>query len=51
MDREESFRNSTCEDQINMAERELSEFMLAVAESFGPEQARFSTETGSTSQN
>jgi hypothetical protein len=41
MDKEESFCNSTCEDQINMAERELSAFIRAVAELFGPEQARF----------
>jgi hypothetical protein len=44
MDKEESFRNSTCEDQINMAERELSAFIRAVTELFGPEQARLSTE-------
>jgi hypothetical protein len=44
MDKEESFRNSTCEDQINMAERELSAFIRAVTELFSPEQARLSTE-------
>ena len=44
MDKEESFCNSTCEDQINMAERELSAFISAVTELFGPEQARLSTE-------
>ena len=44
MDKEESFGNSTCEDQVNMAERELSAFMLAVTELFGPEQARLSAE-------
>ncbi len=44
MDKEESFRNSTCEDQINMAERELSAFIRAVTELFGPEQAKLSTE-------
>jgi len=44
MDKEESFCNSTCEDQINMAERELSAFIRAVTELFGPEQARPSTE-------
>jgi hypothetical protein len=44
MDKEESFRSSTCEDQINMAERELSAFIRAVTELFGPEQARLSTE-------
>ena len=44
MDKEESFGNSTCEDQINMAERELSAFIRAVKELFGPEQASLSTE-------
>jgi hypothetical protein len=44
MDKEESLCNSTCEDQINMAERELSAFIRAVTELFGPEQARLSTE-------
>ena len=44
MDKEESFCNSTCEDQIKMAEHELSAFILAVTELFGPEQARLSTE-------
>ena len=34
----------TCEDQINLAERELSAFIGAVTELFGPEQARLSTE-------
>jgi hypothetical protein len=41
---EESFRSSSCEDQIKMAERELSAFIGAVTELFGPEQARVSTE-------
>jgi hypothetical protein len=44
MDKEESFGKSTCEDQVNMAERELSAFMQAVTELFGPEQARLSAE-------
>ena len=44
MDKEESSCNSTCEDQINMAERELSAFIRAVTELFGPEQARLSAE-------
>ena len=44
MDKEESVCNSTCEDQINMAERELSAFIRAVTELFGPEQAGLSTE-------
>ena len=42
MNKEESFRNSTCEDQINVAGRELSAFIRAVTELFGPEQARLS---------
>jgi len=44
MDREVSIRNSTCADQINMAMRELSAFIRAVSDLFGPEQARLSTE-------
>jgi hypothetical protein len=44
MDKEESFCNSTCKDQINMAERELSAFIRAVTELFGPEEATLSTE-------
>jgi hypothetical protein len=44
MDKEESFGNSTCEDQVNLAERELSAFIRAVTELFGPEQARLSAE-------
>ncbi len=36
--------SSTCEDQIIMAERELSAFIRAVTELFGREQARLSTE-------
>jgi hypothetical protein len=44
MDKEKSFPHSTCEDQIKMAERELSAFIRAVTELFGPEQARLSTE-------
>jgi hypothetical protein len=44
MEKEESFCSSTCEDQIKMAERELSAFIRAVTELFGPEQARLSTE-------
>ena len=43
MDKEESFYNATCEGQINMAERELSAFIRAVTELFGPEQAMLST--------
>jgi hypothetical protein len=44
MDKKESFHSSTCEGRIKMAERELSAFILAVTDLFGPEQARLSTE-------
>ncbi len=44
MKKEESFCNSTYEDRLRMAERELSAFISAVTELFGPEQARLSTE-------
>src|ERR1700678_3540214 len=44
MNTEESFGNSTYEDQIHLAERELTAFILAVTELFGPEQARLSAE-------
>jgi hypothetical protein len=44
MNTDESFCNSTCEDQIHMAERELSAFIGAVTALFGPEQAKLSTE-------
>jgi hypothetical protein len=44
MNTEKSFGNSTYEDQIHLAERELTAFILAVTELFGPEQARLSAE-------
>jgi len=44
MYKEKSFSNSACEEQIKMAERELSAFIRAVDELFGAEQARLSTE-------
>jgi hypothetical protein len=44
MTTKESFSNSTYTDQIHMAERELSAFISAVTESFGPEQAKLSAE-------
>ena len=44
MDKEKSFSKLTCEDQANIAERELSAFILAVTELFGPEQGRLSAE-------
>ena len=42
MKRNESF--SSCNDQIQLAERELSAFAAAVAELFGADQARLSVE-------
>jgi len=44
MDTQETFNNSTYEDQIHLAERELTAFILAVTELFGPEEARLSAE-------
>ena len=40
----ESFANSLCTDQMHLAERELSAFIVAVAELFGADQARMSAE-------
>jgi hypothetical protein len=39
---DESIDNSTCADQIHLAERELASFIGAVKELFGPEQALLS---------
>ena len=44
MKTEESFCNSTYEDHVHVAERELSAFISVVTELFGPEQTRLSTE-------
>ena len=44
MKQNESFSNSSCTDQIHLAERELSAYIAAVAELFGAEQARVSAE-------
>ena len=44
MNRQQSLSNSTCRDQILMAERELSAFVSAVTELFGPEQAKLSAD-------
>ncbi len=44
MNTEETFDNSTYADQVHLAERELSAFISAVTELFGPEQAKLSTE-------
>ena len=42
MQTEQLFSNSICEEQIHLAERELSAFISAVAALYGPEQARIS---------
>ena len=44
MNTKEAFSNSLYDDETHMAERELSAFIGAVTELFGPEQARISTE-------
>jgi hypothetical protein len=44
MKTEESFCNSTHEDQVHIAERELSAFISAVTQLFGPEEAKLSAE-------
>jgi hypothetical protein len=40
----EQFCDSTCADQIHIAERELSAFIRAVTQLFGPEEAKLSAE-------
>jgi hypothetical protein len=42
MNTKESFSNSICTEQIQMAEREFSAFISAVEESLGPGQAQLS---------
>jgi hypothetical protein len=42
MNSDEAFDNSTCAEQIHLAERELASFIGAVKELFGPEQALLS---------
>jgi hypothetical protein len=44
MNKSEAFSISECAGQAQLAERELSAFIAAVAELFGPEQARLSAE-------
>ena len=44
MNTEELFSDSTYEDEIHAAERELAAFLDAVKELFGPEQARLAAE-------
>ena len=42
MNKHEMFFNSICEEQTYLAERELSSFITALAELYGPEQATLS---------
>jgi hypothetical protein len=44
MKQSDLFSNSSCTDQIHLAQRELSAFIAAVAELFGLEQARVSAQ-------
>src|SRR5579863_9722332 len=44
MNTKESFSDLTYANQVHMAEGELSAFIRAVTELFGPEQAKFSAE-------
>ena len=44
MKSDESFDNSTCAEEIQLAERELASFIGAVKKLFGPEQARLSAD-------
>ena len=44
MNHNESFSIAKCAEQVHLAEQELSAFMAAVAQLFGPEQARLSAE-------
>jgi hypothetical protein len=44
MNSEEQFCNSTYADQMHIAERELSAFIRAVTQLFGPEEAKLSAE-------
>ena len=44
MNCQEQFCNSTYVDQMHIAERELSAFILAVRQLFGAEEAKLSTE-------
>jgi hypothetical protein len=44
MNREEPISNSAYEDQVHVAELELSAFISAVTQLFGPEEAKLSAE-------
>lgn len=39
-----SLGNSACEEQVQLAERELAAFLRAVAQLFGPDEAELSAE-------
>ena len=50
MKRMESFANAVYDDEMHLAERELSAFIAAVIELYGPDEAKVSTQSsGSTS--
>ena len=44
MNSQEQFSNSTYADQVHIGERELSAFIRAVTQLFGPEEAKLSAE-------
>jgi hypothetical protein len=44
MNEHEAFSDSIYEEQVHLAERELSSFIAAVTASYGPEQAKLSAE-------
>jgi hypothetical protein len=44
MNEHDSFSDSIYEEQVHLAERELSSFIAAVTKLYGPEQARLSAE-------
>ena len=44
MDTKESFAESIYEEQVHLAERELSSFITAVTKLYGPEQAKLSAD-------
>jgi len=44
MDERETFSDAAYQEQAHLAERELSSFIAAVTEFYGPEQARMSAE-------
>ena len=50
MDEHEHFSDSIYEEQMHLAERELSSFIAAVTKLYGAEQARLQQRTGSTNR-